>query len=90
MINTPTVAKLIEEGRTSQIYGAMNEGGYWGMQTMNQSLIKYWRAGVVTEEDAMTFAGNSTELRQMLRRGGNLGVTAESPHFLHASAPTPS
>ena len=70
MINTPTVAKLIEEGRTSQIYGAMNEGGYWGMQTMNQSLIKYWRAGVVTEEDAMTFAGNSTELRQMLRRGG--------------------
>ncbi len=70
MINTPTVAKLIEEGRTSQIYGAMNEGGYWGMQTMNQSLIKYWRAGVISEEDAMVFAGNTTELRQMLRRGG--------------------
>jgi len=70
MINTPTVAKLIEEGRTSQIYAAMNEGGYWGMQTMNQSLIKYWRAGVISEEDAMTYAGNSTELRQMLRRGG--------------------
>jgi twitching motility protein PilT len=69
MINTPTVAKLIEEGRTSQIYSAMNEGGYWGMQTMNQSLIKYWRAGVVSEEDSMAYAGNNTELRQMLRRG---------------------
>jgi twitching motility protein PilT len=69
MINTPTVAKLIEEGRSSQIYSAMNEGGYWGMQTMNQSLMKYWRAGVISEEDAMTYAGNSTELRQMLRRG---------------------
>lgn len=69
MINTPTVAKLIEEGRSSQIYSAMNEGGYWGMQTMNQSLMKYWRAGVISEEDALTYAGNTTELRQMLRRG---------------------
>jgi twitching motility protein PilT len=69
MINTPTVAKLIEEGRSSQIYSAMNEGGYWGMQTMNQSLVKYWRAGVISEEDALTFAGNLTELKQMLRRG---------------------
>jgi twitching motility protein PilT len=69
MINTPTVAKLIEEGRASQIYSAMNEGGYWGMQTMNQSLVKYWRAGVISEDDALTFAGNLTELKQMLRRG---------------------
>jgi twitching motility protein PilT len=69
MINTPTVAKLIEEGRASQIYSAMNEGGYWGMQTMNQSLVKYWRAGVISEDDALTYAGNLTELKQMLRRG---------------------
>jgi twitching motility protein PilT len=69
MVNTPTVAKLIEEGRSSQIYSAMNEGGYWGMQTMNQSLMKYWRAGVISEEDAITYAGNLTELKQMLRRG---------------------
>jgi twitching motility protein PilT len=71
MVNTPTVAKLIEEGRSSQIYSAMNEGGYWGMQTMNQSLLKYYRAGVITEEDAVTYAGNLTELKQMLRRGAS-------------------
>jgi twitching motility protein PilT len=71
MINTPTVAKLIEEGRSSQIYSAMNEGGYWGMQTMNQSLVKFWRAGVISEDDAMTYAGNVTELKQMLRRGAS-------------------
>ncbi len=69
MVNTPTVAKLIEEGRTSQIYAAINEGGYWGMQTMNQALLKYFRAGIITEEDAEAYAGNRTELRQMLRRG---------------------
>ena len=61
MINTPTVAKLIEEGRTSQIYSAMNEGGYWGMQTMNQSLMKYWRAGVDQR-------GGRHDLRRQLHR----------------------
>jgi len=71
MVNTPTVSKLIEEGRSSQIYSAMNEGGYWGMQTMNQSLVKYWRAGVISEDDALTYAGNLTELKQMLRRGAS-------------------
>jgi twitching motility protein PilT len=72
MINTPTVAKLIEEGRSSQLYAAINEGGYWGMQTMNQSLLKYYRAGVITEDDAITYAGNLTELKQMLRRGASV------------------
>jgi twitching motility protein PilT len=69
MINTPTIAKLIEEGRTSQIYPAITEGGYWGMQTMNQSLLKYSRAGIISEEDALAYSGNLTELRQMMRRG---------------------
>jgi twitching motility protein PilT len=69
MINTPTVAKLVEEGRTSQLYSAINEGSYWGMQTMNQGLVKYWRAGIISEEDAVAYAGNHTELKQMLRRG---------------------
>ncbi len=68
MVNTPTIAKLIEEGRTGQLYSAINEGGYWGMQTMNQSLVKYWRAGVISLEDALAYAGNLTELKQMTRK----------------------
>ena len=46
----------------------MNEGTYWGMQTMNQSLLKYVRAGVITEEIAIHNAGVASELKQMLRR----------------------
>jgi len=68
MTNTPTVSKLIEEGRTGQLYSAINEGGYWGMQTMNQGLLKYWRAGVITMEDALAYAGNVTELKQLTRK----------------------
>jgi twitching motility protein PilT len=70
MIATPTVSKLIEEGKTGGLYDAIKEGEYWGMQTMNKCLDKYFRAGIISEEDAMTYAGNPTELRQMLRRPG--------------------
>lgn len=68
MIATPTIAKLIEEGRVGNLYNAIAEGGFWGMQTMNQCLTRYYKAGIVSEEDALNNAGNLTELRQMIRR----------------------
>ena len=68
MIATPTVAKLIEEGKAGNIYTAIQEGNFWGMQTMNQCLVNYFRAGIISEEDALSAAGNATELRQMMRR----------------------
>ncbi len=68
MIATPTIAKLIEEGRASQLYGAIAEGNFWGMQTMNQCLIKYYKAGLIAEEEAIANAGNVTEMKQMIRR----------------------
>jgi twitching motility protein PilT len=68
MVGNPTVSKLIEEGRSGQIYPAIAEGGFWGMQTMNQCLCKYFRAGMITEEEALARAGNLTELKQMIRR----------------------
>lgn len=68
MIANPTVSKLIEEGRSSQLYGAIGEGSFWGMQTMNQCLVRYFKQGIITEEEAHANAGNLTELKQMIRR----------------------
>lgn len=68
LICTPTVTKAIEDGHFSDLYQHMNEGGFWGMQTMNQSLVKYVKAGLITEQTAMTYAGVASELKQMLRR----------------------
>lgn len=68
MIVTPTISKLVEEGRSSQLYGAIAEGNFWGMQTMNQCLIKYFKAGLITEQEAVANAGNVTEMKQMIRR----------------------
>ena len=68
MIATPTITKLIEEGRASQLYGAIAEGNFWGMQTLNQCLIKYFKAGLISEEEAIANAGNITEMKQLVRR----------------------
>lgn len=68
LICTPTVTKKIEDGQFSDLYSLMNEGGYWGMQTMNQSLVRYVKAGIITEKEALANAGVVSELKQMLRR----------------------
>lgn len=64
----PTVAKLIEEGKTGDLYPAMQEGSYWGMQTRNQALLALYMEGKITARDALFYSGNYTEMRQMLRR----------------------
>lgn len=67
MVNTPTVAKLIEDSHFGEVYNAIREGNYWGMQTMNQCLYNYVKAGLIKEEEALNYAGINSELRQMLR-----------------------
>jgi twitching motility protein PilT len=68
MVVTPTISKLLEEGRAGGLYGAIADGNFWGMQTMNQCLLKYYKAGLITEEEANANAGNVTEMKQMIRR----------------------
>ncbi|MCU0315780.1 MAG: PilT/PilU family type 4a pilus ATPase [Fimbriimonadaceae bacterium] len=68
LVCTPTVSKAVEDGHFGDLYHLMNEGGFWGMQTMNQGLARYVKAGIITEEVAMNYAGIVSELKQMLRR----------------------
>jgi twitching motility protein PilT len=68
MVVTPTIQKYIEESRPADMYDAIIEGEFWGMQTMNQVLNSYVKESIVTEQEALANAGNLTELRQMLRR----------------------
>ena len=73
---TPTIAKMLEEGKSDDIYSAIRQAGgesYWGMQTMNQCILRYFKAGLVTEQDALANAGQFTELRQMMRMAQTKG-----------------
>jgi twitching motility protein PilT len=77
MVVTPTISKQLEDGQSSDLYTAIRQDGtegYWGMQTMNQCLDNYVCEGFITEEEAMDNAGNSAELKQMLRRSAHSRV----------------
>jgi twitching motility protein PilT len=73
---TPTIVKMLEEGKSDDVYTAIRQAGqeaYWGMQTMNQCLLRFYKAGLITEQEALASAGQYTELRQMIRMAANQG-----------------
>ncbi len=73
---TPTIVKMLEEGRSDDIYTAIRQAGgedYWGMQTMNQCLLRFFKAGLITEQDAYANAGQVTEMRQLIRMAHTQG-----------------
>ncbi|MBS3948918.1 MAG: type IV pilus twitching motility protein PilT [Dethiobacter sp.] len=56
MVVTPAVRNLIREGKTHQIYSAMQTGARFGMQTMDSSLRTLYREGKISYEDALNYA----------------------------------
>lgn len=68
MTASPTVKKLIEEGRTGELYSSIKEGSHYGMITMNQSLAGLYLRGMITLEEAESASPNRTELRQLIKK----------------------
>jgi twitching motility protein PilT len=50
LVVTPAVRNLIREGKTHQIYSAMQAGGKHGMQVMDQALAELFKKGKVSYE----------------------------------------
>ena len=67
LTGSPTVKKQIEELERNELYSSMRDGQHFGMNTMNQALEKLCQSKQISHELALQFAGNPTELKQMLR-----------------------
>lgn len=66
MVNTPAIANLIREGKTSQIYSAIQTGAKLGMQTMEMCLARLYTEGKVSYEDAMSKTSKPDELARLI------------------------
>jgi twitching motility protein PilT len=66
LIPTPAVRNLIREGKTHQIYSAIQTGGEHGMQTMDSALTDLVRAGRITRDTARRRASVPAELERLL------------------------
>ncbi len=72
MVCTPGIKAMIRDGKTHQIYGQMQAGQKYGMQTMNQSLSQAVLNKWITRDEAVGRSADASELVQML--GEPLGI----------------
>jgi twitching motility protein PilT len=66
MMCTPAIKATIRDNKIHQIYGLMQAGQKYGMQTMNQSLYTAVANRLVTAEEALSHSSDHGELMQML------------------------
>jgi twitching motility protein PilT len=66
LVPTPAVRNLIREGKTHQIYSALQTSGAIGMQTMDAHLAQLVRMGRVSRKLAEQRASVPEELKRLL------------------------
>jgi twitching motility protein PilT len=69
MMATSGIKNLIREGKTHQIYSAMQAGASHGMVTMDQSLATLVKKGTVTYDDALDKCSQVSEFNRLAGRG---------------------
>ncbi len=66
LVVTPAISAIIREGKTHQIYSAIQTGATHGMCTMEKSLAELHAAGMVSDDDALSKANHPEELRPLI------------------------
>ncbi|MFO7950187.1 MAG: type IV pilus twitching motility protein PilT [Candidatus Fermentibacteraceae bacterium] len=69
LVCTPAIRAAIREDKLHQIYGMMQSGHKFGMQTMNQALYNLYAKREITKEVALDRAPDPVELEQMMVTG---------------------
>lgn len=67
MINTPLIADLIRKGDIHLIKDTMKRSTEQGMKTFDQALFELYKAGEITQEDALRYADSANEVRLMIK-----------------------
>lgn len=75
MIATPAVRNLIREGKTHQVYSAMQAGKQLGMHTMDQHLADLVRQGRISYETGLEKCHHIEDFNRLTgRAGGSTGA----------------
>ena len=63
LLNNPAIANLIRDGKTHQVYSVVETSHKEGMVTMDRSLKALYKAGRITQEDALAHMRNPKDLK---------------------------
>jgi twitching motility protein PilT len=69
LVATPAIRNLIREGKTHQIYSALQAGARHGMHTMDQHLAELQKAGRITYEAALEKCHHVEDFNRLAGRG---------------------
>jgi twitching motility protein PilT len=71
LVNTGRVAeRIVDEEKTSEIKDVVAEGGYYGMITFDQWLLKLIKDGTVSVEDAMQAVSSKHDFELAMQQAG--------------------
>ncbi|MCL2466622.1 MAG: PilT/PilU family type 4a pilus ATPase [Micrococcales bacterium] len=68
MVATPAIRNMVREGKTHQIYSAMQAGSEMGMHTMDQALADLVRTGKITYETGLEKAHHVDDFNKLTGR----------------------
>ncbi len=66
LVNTPAIGNLIREGKTAQIYSAIQTGGRLGMVTLENSLAELVKKKLIKPEDALAKSSRPEDLEKLI------------------------
>jgi twitching motility protein PilU len=66
MLNTPRIAELIQRGDISQVKDSFRESSEAGMQTFDQSLLRLYKEGRISMEEALANADSRANLEAQI------------------------
>lgn len=69
MLNTPRIAELIQRGEISKVKESFRESSEQGMQTFDQSLLKLYKDGRISMEEALANADSRANLEAQIHFG---------------------
>ncbi|MCW8409698.1 PilT/PilU family type 4a pilus ATPase [Legionella sp. PATHC035] len=67
LLNTPYISDLIEKGKIDDIKEAMERSTEQGMQTFDQALLKLYRTGAISKENAIKYADSKNNVGLQIR-----------------------
>lgn len=67
LVNTPAIGNLIREGKTAQIYSAIQTGGRLGMVTLENSLAELVKKRLIRAEDALGKSSRVEDLEKLIQ-----------------------
>jgi len=66
LVATPAIRNIIRKGATQEVYSMMELGAQYGMQTMDAALRDLFKNGLISREEALTYAISRERLEKMI------------------------